>query len=724
MLGKISQFSDELFIKLYILKSSVLGSRIKKKERGALVTGLVIGGAILASTLIGGLWMSSKVETAKEGFFADLTRGIGLFLLAVADTVFQAAATLLSYVIGPSFTDQAITKNPVYFRVWGTVRDLSNMLIVLSFVVIGIATTLRVREYEAKKLLAPLIILALLINFSSLFCGLIIDASNIAMRDLLGGGSASGSITAIREAITTYSKLEMTGNNISPSTGTSEPLSNPGEFLAKCAGLALFLLIAAYTFGVMAILLLARYAVLAVLFILSPLAFFCFVFPPTKKVWNTWWEHFIKWSFMGVISAFFISLAVSVLAAASATGTPLDFNTFCVVFIFLIVGYKMTKSGSAIGATAVLGLAATAGSYALGGVGVAARATGLKNLAKSAGEGAQNTLSSAGEKIGLVAPGTTAANRKSRLDESKKRLASIESNEELAKIAEQRPVTRQKALDKAAAAEMLAERKAFGKVSADKREAVAAHASAYGVSKDVFTKERPETFTDTSRQEAINHVRTQRAQNMVQNLGMSPETAFAGVSTYPPNDNEIRRAQSDLSQRKTTDARLGLAPVTEKDVKNKLIEDRSRSLIENARRSGRTMTTQEALKLSSDYKPTKAEMMFGREELSNDRRANAVRKLSAAKQAELSAETLDDIHVFGAIDFTNARVVEEFRKAPPKTQERIRSWAHAPSTPDPNSQFDRLNRTIAELNATGRPEDAARATRLMNNQIYIHTNFP
>src|SRR6185436_5859887 len=57
---------------------------------------------------------------------------------------------------------------------------------VLGFIAIAMATILRFKEYEAKALLVKLIIAALLVNFSLVICGLMIDASHMAMRQFLG----------------------------------------------------------------------------------------------------------------------------------------------------------------------------------------------------------------------------------------------------------------------------------------------------------------------------------------------------------------------------------------------------------------------------------------------------------------------------------------------------------------------------------------------------------
>ena len=58
-------------------------------------------------------------------------------------------------------------------------RDLANMFFIFILLYIAIATILEIAAYNAKALLARLIIVALLLNFSLFFTRVIIDASNI-----------------------------------------------------------------------------------------------------------------------------------------------------------------------------------------------------------------------------------------------------------------------------------------------------------------------------------------------------------------------------------------------------------------------------------------------------------------------------------------------------------------------------------------------------------------
>ena len=75
-----------------------------------------------------------------------------------------------------------ITSASVVATGWPIVRNFANAIIVLALIAIAMATILRIKDYEAKSLLPKLIIAALLINFSLVICGIIIDAASITIR--------------------------------------------------------------------------------------------------------------------------------------------------------------------------------------------------------------------------------------------------------------------------------------------------------------------------------------------------------------------------------------------------------------------------------------------------------------------------------------------------------------------------------------------------------------
>jgi len=330
-----------------------------------------------------------------------------------------------------------ITTNNNFLPGWTLVRDLGNMLIVLGFVVVGIATALRIREYEAKKLLWPLILAALLINFSGLFCGLIIDASNITLNGLVQTSETQTQVsgvagTTIVTALEVYGRKAFTQNFVQ---------NNPWKFITLSLTYDVLYITIAITFFYIAIILIIRYAVLAFLFILSPIAFIAWVFPASKKLWTEWWNNFLKWAFVGVIAGFFLTIAQSLIP----TDPDPSKNTMglIMVLIFLITGFKMTAKSTGLAAmagTAVMGLATGGAGLAMGAV-----AAGAKGGAKMADRLSGGTLSGAAQKvsggagrmmerIGLREKGATALGKQGQIKEPQNRMSALISEGRIGEV--------------------------------------------------------------------------------------------------------------------------------------------------------------------------------------------------------------------------------------------------------------------------------------------------
>src|SRR3989344_2509560 len=80
---------------------------------------------------------------------AYIVLGITKILEALTGGLVTIAGNFLETVTKDDFVKYCYTcnQNPVISAGWPVMRDLANMLIVLGFVVIGIATTLRIGEY-------------------------------------------------------------------------------------------------------------------------------------------------------------------------------------------------------------------------------------------------------------------------------------------------------------------------------------------------------------------------------------------------------------------------------------------------------------------------------------------------------------------------------------------------------------------------------------------------
>ena len=74
---------------------------------------------------------------------------------------------------------------------WIIIRDVCNMFFIIVLLVIAFATVLKIEKYSYKRLLGGFLLAAVLVNFSKLVCGVLIDASQILMLTFVKAFSAA-----------------------------------------------------------------------------------------------------------------------------------------------------------------------------------------------------------------------------------------------------------------------------------------------------------------------------------------------------------------------------------------------------------------------------------------------------------------------------------------------------------------------------------------------------
>ena len=237
----------------------------------------------LANPITGPLAMLTG-EDPMTGFLAKgFIIAFGTIAITISSILSNWAAGILLWVmstgINISYTG---FDNPVVAAGWPIMRDLANMFVVLGFVIIGLATILRLKNYEAQKLLPRLIVVALLINFSLVICGFFIDASNIAIGTLFKGGG-----------YLERSTLSQTGNDLSTIWSSNFFNKSPATFLAIVTGMVIKNYISLFIFIAYAFLFLLRYMMLWILVTFSPLAFVSAVFPMSQQLYKKWRDNFL-----------------------------------------------------------------------------------------------------------------------------------------------------------------------------------------------------------------------------------------------------------------------------------------------------------------------------------------------------------------------------------------------------------------------------------------------
>lgn len=258
------------------------------------------------------------------GFLIDITfdalawaiAGLGAIIHSLVSVFFWLASMLLEL----AFSLEKFTTAGVVKMGWGLTRDLVNLFFVLVLLVIAFATILRIESYGAKQLLRNLIIVALLINFSLVICGAIIDSSQIVTHffyDEVRGANGVGARIASALKIQKVSE-------INPEASAPEKIAAGlgGVFMMIFSILMgiILILAAALAVGIGAFFLISRMIALWILIILAPIGWFCSILPGTKQYAKQWWNSFLKWVIFAPVYAFFVWLAVKIGEAGAFTG--------------------------------------------------------------------------------------------------------------------------------------------------------------------------------------------------------------------------------------------------------------------------------------------------------------------------------------------------------------------------------------------------------------------
>jgi hypothetical protein len=361
----------------------------------------------------------------------------------------------------------AILKHPdpsVFVNLgWCTMRDLANIFFALIFVFIGLCTALGIKEYEAKKTLPKLIIAVLLINFSRVLVGIVVDFSNLIMNFFVGDLSG---LKIFAQHLSAFAKnffYSIEGEAI------TQPTFLFG-LLAQGLTIVFFNLISAFLLWCYGILFLLRYAIIWLLTILAPLAFAAWVLPATAGIWRRWLRNLLSWSFIGVTVGVFLWLSLTLLYFVLKGKEYLSYSyqvegfstkliatllPYGVVIIFLILGLLAGPPSGAEGARYAMG-------YAKKGLVLGKRygwgaLRGLRPIRK-AEAGVRKTLERlplVGRMVGGV--GAFEAEQARERSKAKERLSSFSSKALQERIA-QPAFSLADRIAKAAALEILAER--------------------------------------------------------------------------------------------------------------------------------------------------------------------------------------------------------------------------------------------------------------------------
>src|SRR3989344_2659036 len=253
----------------------------------------------------------------------------------------------------------------------GLLLPVFNANAVFGLDTIAYGTIFNIPGYDFRSLIKKFLIAAVLINFSLVIGGLIIDATQVLNNTFL---NAMGDIAGhLGNGLNPAQILPVGVGDIS----SSEAITNA---LAGSIVTLIFSVFLLFTFAVSVAVPLAvafiKIPVLWALLIVSPMAWLLSILPATKKAYDSWWRHFLAWNLFLPYYLFFMYFALYFLSKKDAvlsglgqdfvysglTGLQSNFTFgllfyYVMVAVFMIGGTKAAMSAGRFSGTGIVNVA-------------------------------------------------------------------------------------------------------------------------------------------------------------------------------------------------------------------------------------------------------------------------------------------------------------------------------------------------------------------------------
>lgn len=396
---------------------------------GAIVTFFVGGAGCLIGAGVGGLLGGVLGFFSGDATLAALIKFLVGVINWLANIVISVLLVYASQLLqfGVKINTLPITDFQPVTAAAGIATSIGNFFIVAIFIVIALSTILGIESYGVRRTLPMLIAIVLIVNFSTLFVGLLVDAGNTAMRFfwdstnfkninlpafVLGNMKISQSLNA--ESAKSIEAALANAGTIQSAQQTSSALASAGLNIL----IILIGALAAYIFFRMGLIFIMRIGVFWVLIMIAPIVFVVGILPSLRKHLKDWWSQLLNWAFIGPLTFFFMFFGLiiwtemnkaflggGINAVSGASPNTIEamspFFIFPIVALFFMFALRMAKDMAgtvansvidgaiAIGKGVALGTLALGGAAALGGVGFGLGKAAASQRVRKIGEALQ-----------------------------------------------------------------------------------------------------------------------------------------------------------------------------------------------------------------------------------------------------------------------------------------------------------------------------------------------
>ncbi|MBI2674370.1 MAG: hypothetical protein HYX22_01365 [Candidatus Yanofskybacteria bacterium] len=330
---------------------------------------------LLLVILATGLFLPVFDAYAQEGWFSGIAYGAASNLFAYSlQIVFSVIGTLMGALVqllAWTVNIRIYTNVPVIEESWKIMRDFANMLFIIALIVMAYGTIFNIPKYDFKSLIPRFIVVAVLINFSLVLGGLMIDITQVLNNTFLAAmGDISGQLGQgldVTTLLPDVKEVTESGKAISDLTFSSiiNLLFGIFMFFAVLVSVAVPLVVS-----------FVRIPILWALLIVSPMAWLLSILPATKGAFDNWWKQFLGWNlflpyylFSLYFALYFLGNMPKVIEGlgqtfvdSSLTGPGGNFTfslifSYALVAVFLIGGTKVAMNAGQFSGTGIISVA-------------------------------------------------------------------------------------------------------------------------------------------------------------------------------------------------------------------------------------------------------------------------------------------------------------------------------------------------------------------------------
>jgi hypothetical protein len=190
---------------------------------------------------------------------------------------------------------------------WIIVRDIANNFFIIILLVIAVGTILKVPNYN-RQLLPKLLIMAILINFSKMFTGILIDFSQVITlwfaNSIVQIGN-QGNILLFALGLSDLYAIDPSNYKWTQDV----PFIEDGDIIKTMLFAVILSVVAVVVISMITIMLVYRIVALWFLVILSPLAYLLSTFPKGQQYAGMWWGSLTSNLVVGPVMLFFLHLS-------------------------------------------------------------------------------------------------------------------------------------------------------------------------------------------------------------------------------------------------------------------------------------------------------------------------------------------------------------------------------------------------------------------------------